>query len=105
MCGDDLEVIAPLVVEYYNWLSNNGGRDPQIILEQPLTKVQRKLLLERMDDVNVVWSITSPLRRNAHLRQARRRTAAGANAQEVSFLLEGRPDSTSEDGEGSLDAK
>ena len=67
----DLNVVAPLVVEYYKWLSDNGGTDPQTLLSHPLTATQRRLLLDRMDDVNVVWSITSPLRRAASAENAR----------------------------------
>lgn len=62
MPDSDLNVVAPLLVQYYQWLSGNGGTDPAVLLSQRLTASQRRLLLDRMDDVNVVWGFTAPLR-------------------------------------------
>ena len=73
MQDSDLAVIAPLVVEHYKWISDNGGTDPETLLASPLSTSQRRLLLERMNDVNVLWSITSPLRRTANVREAQQR--------------------------------
>lgn len=55
--------VPDLVVRYYNWLIGNPkGTDPRELLEMPLTDEQREQLIEAMDDVNVVFAITSPLR-------------------------------------------
>ena len=63
MSNSDLDVVAPYVVEYYHWLSGNpGGTDPEELLSKPLSREQRQILLERMDDINVLWGITAPLR-------------------------------------------
>lgn len=58
----DLDIAAPLIVRYYEWLSGNGSSDPETILSTPLTAAQRELVLQGMEDVNVVWSLTAPLR-------------------------------------------
>ena len=62
MSKSDLEVVAPLVVEYYKWLIGRGGTDPKVLLSKRLTASQREMLLDRLDDTNVVFSITSALR-------------------------------------------
>ena len=60
---DPSDPVPDLVVRYYNWLSGNpGGTDPRELLEVPLSSAQRQRLIEAMDDVNVVFAITSPLR-------------------------------------------
>ena len=62
MFDSDPTVVAPLVAEYYQWLSGHGGTDPEVLLSKSLTPSQRRLLLLRMDDINVCWGITAPLR-------------------------------------------
>jgi len=59
---ETMEFVAPLAVEYYNWLSGNGGVDPRELLAADLTESQRECLLDAMDDINVVYAITEPLR-------------------------------------------
>ena len=59
----DEKVVAPLVVDYYRWLSGNGGRSSDELLSFPLTLPQRRLLLKGMDDVNLLFAITSPVAR------------------------------------------
>lgn len=60
---DDVDVIAPLVGEYYDWLAGKGGRSGQEILEQvKLSPNQRRLFLDRCDDVLVIYGITAPIR-------------------------------------------
>ena len=62
----DLDVIAPLVVDYYKWLSGHSARGPEeFLVDKKLTLHQRQLFLDRCDDVNLCWSITSPLRNAA----------------------------------------
>ena len=48
------QLIADQLGEYYDWYLGNGGTDPEVLLSYPHTKAQRKLLLARMDDLNVV---------------------------------------------------
>ena len=62
----------PLVIEYYSWLAANGGTAPRVLLKKWLTRSQRKYLTERMDDVNMLYSITTPLRRAAQATQKSR---------------------------------
>lgn len=62
---DDETLIAGYVIDYYNWLTDNGGRNSDELLGLSLTPAQRRLLLERMDDVNTVFSVTAPLHRAA----------------------------------------
>ena len=73
MCSteEDLEVVAPLVVAYYNWLSGNGGSDPETLLARPMSPSARQMLLERIDDVNFVYGLTAPLRNAARYASAK----------------------------------
>lgn len=57
-----IEFTAAYVVDYYNWLSGNGGKDPRELLAMPLSPTQRACLVDAMDDVNVVFAVTSPIR-------------------------------------------
>ena len=57
------------VIQYYLWLSDNGGTDPETLLAQPLSKEAKRELLERMDDVNCLWGITAPLRNSRELNE------------------------------------
>lgn len=70
MKNHDLEVVAPLVVEYYEWMVGRGNVGPEELLSWPLTRPQRKMLLERMDDINVLWGLTAPLREVAEVIRA-----------------------------------
>lgn len=65
MSESDANIVAPLVVQYYEWLSGHSATEPDALLGRTLTPNQRKLLLARMDDVNVIWGITAPLRNAA----------------------------------------
>jgi len=58
----DLAIVGPLIVEYYNWVSGNGGTCPKVLLSKALTESQFALLRQRMEDVDVVYALTSPLR-------------------------------------------
>lgn len=62
MRDGDLNFVAPLVVEYYKWLTDTGGTDPETLLNQPLSPSQLRLLLEKMDDVNVCWAALAGLK-------------------------------------------
>lgn len=62
MFAPDLDIVAPLVAEYYQWLSGHGGQSPEVLLARPLSKAQRRMLIARMDDVLVLWGITAPVR-------------------------------------------
>ena len=70
MLASDLSVVAPLVVLYYKWITNTGGTCLEDLLATPLTHAQRRLLLEKVADVDVVFAATSPLRRVARLTKA-----------------------------------
>lgn len=59
----DEAVVAPLVAEYYDWLSGNGGTSSDDLLAISLTPSQRKLLLARMDDVTVIYGLTADQRK------------------------------------------
>ena len=61
----DETTIAEYVIEYYNWLTDNGGTSSDELLARPMSAEQRRLLLQRMDDVNVVFSATAPIHRAA----------------------------------------
>ncbi|HEX3152568.1 MAG TPA: hypothetical protein VHR66_31135 [Gemmataceae bacterium] len=63
MSDDDQALIAELVLEYYNWLTDNGGISSDDLLSRPLTNTQRRELLARMEDVNVVFAATAPIHR------------------------------------------
>ena len=58
----DLEFVARLIGEYYDWLTDNGGIPPDELLSLPLTPKQRKLLLKDMDDVLVICGLTAEIR-------------------------------------------
>lgn len=62
MAHADLDIVGPLIVEYYNWVSGNGGTHPESLLKRPLTESQAALLRQRMEDVDVVYLLTAPLR-------------------------------------------
>lgn len=58
----DLDVIAPLVTEFYDWLNGDeNAREPDVLIRN-LSLSQRKLYLDSVDDILFVYSITSPLR-------------------------------------------
>jgi hypothetical protein len=59
MATQDEDVVTEFVIEYYRWLSGNGGLSSDDLLSLPLPAAQRRLLLERMDDVNVVFALTA----------------------------------------------
>jgi hypothetical protein len=65
MSDTDQALIADMVLEYYNWLIDNGGTSSDDLLSRPLSQPLRRELLERMEDVNVVFAATAPLRRAA----------------------------------------
>jgi hypothetical protein len=73
MANQDEILVADLIVEYYNWLTDNGGTSSDELLSRTLTPPQRRMLLERMEDVNVVVSATSPMHRAAGNRHSRLR--------------------------------
>lgn len=74
----DTRVIAPLVGDYYDWLIGKGGRSVEEILETvKLTQAQRRLLLERCDDVLVCRGVAAHSRTKAVLKS---RTASGGSA-------------------------
>lgn len=85
MTDQDLDVIAPLAVEYYRWLSGHGGRAPQELLRERLTRTQRRLLLDRLDDVLVVWGITAPLREGPNRDSMRPKNARAHHADRGGF--------------------
>jgi hypothetical protein len=62
MNKSDVDVAAPLIVQYYEWLSGHGGCSPDLLLALPLTPSQREQLLRGIEDVNLIWSVTAPLR-------------------------------------------
>ena len=70
MSHDDESLVACLIVEYYNWLTGNGGISSDDLLSRPLTPAQRRLLLAKMDDVNLVYSLTSPIHQDAGSRHS-----------------------------------
>lgn len=62
---EDVEAIAPFVLEYYGWLSGTDPecRGPECILRDvPISERQRRLLLARMDDILVIWGMTADRR-------------------------------------------
>ena len=61
--NNDELLVAEYVIEYYRWLSGNGGTDPETLLfSSNLSSYQVELLKEGIDDINAVWAITAPLR-------------------------------------------
>ena len=62
MTSKDEMIVAPLVLAYYEWLSGNGGTDPETLFSNDLTSNQIDLLKQGIDDINVIWGITAPLR-------------------------------------------
>jgi hypothetical protein len=71
MSNVDEALVADLFVEYYNRRTNNNGISSDELLSRPLTAAQRRLLLDRMDDVNIVLSLTTPLHEEAGTRHPR----------------------------------
>ena len=69
MSSNDEMIVAPLVLAYYEWLSGNGGTDPETLFANELTEEQRILLKQGIDDVNVIWGITAPLRQASALEE------------------------------------
>ncbi|MCI0638020.1 MAG: hypothetical protein L0Y72_15290 [Gemmataceae bacterium] len=55
----DSQVVARLVVKYYDWLTDNGGMSPEELLAIPLSQHQRKVLLKHMDDVLEIYGLTA----------------------------------------------
>lgn len=54
--------VAHLIIEYYKWLSDNGGTSSDDLLDPvktPLTAEQKRSLLRNMDNVNVIFGVTS----------------------------------------------
>jgi hypothetical protein len=64
-CDDrsDSQLVARLVVKYYDWLTDNGGVPPEELLALPLSQRQRRQLLDRMDDVLTIYGLTADCRR------------------------------------------
>jgi hypothetical protein len=60
----DLDRVAPLVLDFYLWLADQGGAPPDELLQADLTPAQRRMLLDYCDDVLVVWGETATLRAN-----------------------------------------
>jgi hypothetical protein len=57
----DSQIVASLVVKYYDWLTDNGGVSPDELLALPLTQQQRKHLLKRIDDVLTIYGLTAEI--------------------------------------------
>lgn len=57
------DLVASLVLQYYDWLSDKGGICPDELLALPLDPQQRKLLLGYMDDVLTNFGLTADFRR------------------------------------------
>ena len=63
MSDSDLDVVAPLIMKYLKWIKGEpDGVSSDELLKIPLTLTQRKILLARMDDINVLWGMTAPIR-------------------------------------------
>ena len=62
MIQEDLDVVAPLVLDYVSWLLGHGGRDPRTLLATDLSPTQRRLRMEYLEDASAVASVTAPLR-------------------------------------------
>lgn len=65
MQSEDETIVAPLVLAYYEWLSGNGGTDPEMLFTNNLTGDQIAMLKQGINDVNVIWGITAPLRESS----------------------------------------
>lgn len=74
-CGDDLDVIGVHIESYFLWLADDGGVHPDELLSLPLTPRQRRLLLDRMNQLNCLWGLTAPLRADA--RKGKRSPSCG----------------------------
>lgn len=58
MAPEDLEVVAPLVIDYLRFLTKDGGRSRDSLLSIPMTRSQQRLLRERLDDADYLWRVT-----------------------------------------------
>lgn len=58
MNASDLDVVAPMVVDYLRFLTGKGGRSREELLVCPLTRSQHAMLLERLDDTDYLWRVT-----------------------------------------------
>ena len=58
----DLQIVASLVGQYFNWLTDNDGVPPDELLDLPLNRRQRRLLLEHMDNVVTLYGLTADKR-------------------------------------------
>lgn len=52
-------------VEYYLFISGNGGTDPESLLATCSSPDEETDLLEAIDDINYLFSLTAPLREAA----------------------------------------
>ena len=59
---EEQELVADHLLEYYAWIIGHGGTHPDKLLSYPHTVEQRKLLLRRMDDLNVILGHLNSLR-------------------------------------------
>jgi hypothetical protein len=55
--------VVTLVMQYHDWITDNGGRSPEELLRQPLPPDQRALLLELLNDVLTVYGLASEIAR------------------------------------------
>ena len=63
MSDPDLDIVAPLVMKYLKWMQGKpGGVSSDELLKISLTSTQRRMLLNGMDNINVLWGITAPVR-------------------------------------------
>lgn len=62
MSDEALEFIAPLLLDYYDFVSGNGGVHPDELLAQTRTASERALLAEKILAVNRLFAVTAPLR-------------------------------------------
>ena len=51
--------VSKLAGEYYQWLTDNGGRGPDDLLALPLTAAQRQQLLEHMDNILTAFGLVA----------------------------------------------
>ena len=58
----DESIVAEMLIAYCDWITDNGGTPPDELLARSMTLAQRRLLLDRMDDVAVLYSITGTVR-------------------------------------------
>jgi hypothetical protein len=57
------DLTAQLIGEYYDWTIGKGGTSSEVILSRTdLSQGQRKFILERMDDINVIGGIMNSIK-------------------------------------------